>query len=150
MTIKDTDSPAKRRKLNADQPQEALEAIEHHNQGSIYKGLDRSISPPLSRRRSPATPRYKLKPNRGIEDVPKEALTSTALELDAHQDRGKERERIGKRSTKYVPSPFQLTHIQDLRSHQNVDAVQLKDILGNPMIKECWNFNYLFDLSFVM
>jgi tyrosyl-DNA phosphodiesterase-1 len=34
--------------------------------------------------------------------------------------------------------------------HQNVDAVSLKDILGHPMIKECWNFNYLFDLDFVM
>lgn len=33
---------------------------------------------------------------------------------------------------------------------ENLDAVQLKDILGDPLIKECWNFNYLFDIDFVM
>ncbi|KAF2684493.1 phospholipase D/nuclease, partial [Lentithecium fluviatile CBS 122367] len=50
----------------------------------------------------------------------------------------------------YVRTPFQLTRIKALAAHQNVDTVGLRDILGDPMIKECWNFNYLFDVDFVM
>lgn len=47
-------------------------------------------------------------------------------------------------------SPFQLTWVQDLPASLNVDAVTLKDILGDPMIAECWEFNYLHDLDFLM
>lgn len=50
----------------------------------------------------------------------------------------------------FLPSPIQLTRVKDLAPGQNVDAVGLKDILGDPMIKECWNFNFLFDIDFVM
>jgi len=28
--------------------------------------------------------------------------------------------------------------------------VGLRDILGDPMIRECWQFNYLFDVDFLM
>lgn len=53
---------------------------------------------------------------------------------------------------KVVPSPIQLTHIRDLppSSGGNVDAVRLKDILGDPLIRECWQFNYLHDVDFIM
>ncbi|KAJ5618233.1 hypothetical protein N7528_006876 [Penicillium herquei] len=51
-----------------------------------------------------------------------------------------------------VSSPFQLTHIRDLpdREGSNDGTVKLRDILGDPMIKECWQFNYCFDLDFLM
>ncbi|KAG9231406.1 tyrosyl-DNA phosphodiesterase I [Amylocarpus encephaloides] len=49
-----------------------------------------------------------------------------------------------------VPSPFQLTWIRDLSEASNVDAVTLNDILGDPLIAECWDFNYLHDLDFLM
>lgn len=49
-----------------------------------------------------------------------------------------------------MSSPFQLTHIKDLPDHLNVDTIKLSDILGDPLIKECWQFNYLFDLDFLM
>jgi tyrosyl-DNA phosphodiesterase-1 len=51
---------------------------------------------------------------------------------------------------KLVPSPFHLTRIRGLPSSSNVDTVSLKDILGDPMIKECWQFNYMFDIEFLM
>jgi tyrosyl-DNA phosphodiesterase-1 len=58
------------------------------------------------------------------------------------------------RTTKpqFVPSPVQLTHIDGFPPSKgfNVDTVRLRDILGDPMIRECWNFNYLFDVDFVM
>lgn len=52
--------------------------------------------------------------------------------------------------SKLVRSPFQLTAIRDLPAASNVDSVSLKDILGDPLIAECWEFNYLHDLDFLM
>ncbi len=48
------------------------------------------------------------------------------------------------------PSPVQLVAVRDLPSSCNIDTISLKDILGQPLIKECWIFNYLFDIDFVM
>ena len=53
-------------------------------------------------------------------------------------------------SPQIMKSPFQLTWIQDLPESSNVDAVSLKNILGDPLIAECWEFNYLHDLDFLM
>jgi tyrosyl-DNA phosphodiesterase-1 len=52
--------------------------------------------------------------------------------------------------TRFLPSPVHLTRIRDLPASSNVDTVRLTDLLSDPMIKELWNFNYLFDLDFVM
>ena len=51
-----------------------------------------------------------------------------------------------------IPSPIQLTHIRDLSdsSGNNNDTIRLRDILGDPMIKECWQFNFCFDVDFIM
>lgn len=49
-----------------------------------------------------------------------------------------------------IPSPVQLTRIRDLDVSKNVDTIGLHDILGDPLIKECWQFNYLFDVDFLM
>ncbi|KAJ5087608.1 hypothetical protein N7456_011224 [Penicillium angulare] len=56
------------------------------------------------------------------------------------------------RSPSQVPSPFQLTHIRDLPDQGgfNDGTLKLRDILGDPMIKECWQFNYCFDVDFLM
>jgi tyrosyl-DNA phosphodiesterase 1 len=50
----------------------------------------------------------------------------------------------------FVKSPFQLTKIHALPPHFNVDTVALEDILGDPLISECWEFNYLHDIDFLM
>ncbi|KAJ5787489.1 Tyrosyl-DNA phosphodiesterase [Penicillium paradoxum] len=54
------------------------------------------------------------------------------------------------RPVQFINSPTQLTHIRDLPAANNVDTVRLRDILGDPMIRECWQFNYLFDIDFLM
>ncbi|OGM43158.1 tyrosyl-DNA phosphodiesterase [Aspergillus bombycis] len=61
-------------------------------------------------------------------------------------------ERESNPKQRVIPSPFQLTHIRDLAasSGNNVDVVRLRDILGDPMIRECWQFNYLHDVDFIM
>ena len=55
-----------------------------------------------------------------------------------------------RQSTRCIPSPFQLTTIQDLPPASNIDTVSLKDLLGDPLIKECWHFNFLFDVDYLM
>ena len=51
---------------------------------------------------------------------------------------------------KTISSPIQLNHVRDLPVKSNIDTLKLSDILGDPMIQECWLFNYLFDIDFVM
>lgn len=45
-------------------------------------------------------------------------------------------------SVKTLPSPVQLMRIRDLQASENIDAVSLHDILGDPLIKEVWIFNF--------
>ncbi|KAI1775025.1 phospholipase D/nuclease [Hypoxylon cercidicola] len=54
------------------------------------------------------------------------------------------------RERKLIPSPIQLTTIQDLPDESNIGAVSLHDLLGDPLIAECWDFNYLHDIDFLM
>ncbi|KAK2059224.1 tyrosyl-DNA phosphodiesterase [Colletotrichum caudatum] len=49
-----------------------------------------------------------------------------------------------------IRSPFQLTRIRDLPEAANHDTVALKDILCDPLIAECWEFNFLHDIHFLM
>lgn len=55
-----------------------------------------------------------------------------------------------KRSPRIIKSPWQLTWIRDLPASENKDAVTLSDLLNDPMISECWEFNYLHDIPFLM
>lgn len=48
------------------------------------------------------------------------------------------------------PSPWKLTWIHDLPNEKNKDAITLNDILGDPLISECWIFNYLHDINFIV
>ncbi|KAK6852523.1 tyrosyl-DNA phosphodiesterase [Apiospora arundinis] len=54
------------------------------------------------------------------------------------------------RERELLPSPFQLTTIRDLPAESNTGAVSLHDLLGDPLILECWEFNYLHDINFLM
>ncbi|KAH8884768.1 phospholipase D/nuclease [Thozetella sp. PMI_491] len=49
-----------------------------------------------------------------------------------------------------VKSPFQLTRIHGLPEKANKDTVTLEDLVGDPLLKECWQFNYLHDIDFIM
>jgi tyrosyl-DNA phosphodiesterase-1 len=143
MAVQEDDRPAKRRKLDESLPKEALAPTEHLNHDSQQKGLDRAISPPPSKRRPFVAPDSVTVQTWGFDNIPKGTHSPVPQAPEFKQE-------ITEESTKYVSSPFQLTQIRDLAPRCNVDAVGLKDILGSPMIKECWNFNFLFDIDFVM
>ncbi|KAI1360487.1 tyrosyl-DNA phosphodiesterase [Xylaria arbuscula] len=51
---------------------------------------------------------------------------------------------------KFFASPFRLTSIRDLSDADNVGAVSLNDLVGDPLIAELWDFNYLHDIEFLM
>lgn len=53
-------------------------------------------------------------------------------------------------ASRVLASPWQLTWIRDLPEELNKDAVTLKDLLGDPLISECWEFNYLHSIRFLM
>lgn len=90
----------------------------------------RSISPPARKKRRCKSPN------------PTASLTIETPEQPSEQ-RCSEMMRV-------FPSPMQLNKIPDLPAASNVDTVSLRDILGDPLISECWIFNYLFDVDFVM
>ncbi|KAL8917976.1 MAG: hypothetical protein Q9208_007640 [Pyrenodesmia sp. 3 TL-2023] len=54
------------------------------------------------------------------------------------------------RSALLKASPIQLSTVDGLAASSNVDTVSLEDILGDPLIKECWLFNYLIDVDYIM
>ncbi|KAJ3522298.1 hypothetical protein NM208_g12919 [Fusarium decemcellulare] len=54
------------------------------------------------------------------------------------------------REAPIIKSPWQLTWIRDLPEDDNRDAVSLNDLLCDPLISECWEFNFLHDIHFLM
>lgn len=77
---------------------------------------------------------------------------STHHQYDGHTEELPIRHLPTPHHPRLIPSPIQLTHIRDFPSQKgyNADTVRLRDILGDPMIRECWQFNYLFDVDFLM
>ncbi|KAF2824272.1 phospholipase D/nuclease [Ophiobolus disseminans] len=143
MTSQDSEQPAKRRRLNANVPNLAT-AAEHH-----HAALNRPISPPASNRKNLVREPV-LTPSWGFGNVRAGASIPVPPDAAAQQDRPAAGDGVKEEDTEYLSSPTQLTRIEDMAPHQNIDAVGLQEILGDPLIKECWNFNYLFDIDFVM
>ena len=51
--------------------------------------------------------------------------------------------------TECQPSPFRLTRVSDLPDNKNADTVTLTEIIGSPLVRECWFFDYLYDVDWV-
>jgi hypothetical protein len=109
--------------MSSSQEPASSPAVETSRSRSAPHSLSRDISPPPKRRRVAAA-------EDEVNQAPEQAEPSEAAK-------------------RVINSPFQLTAIKDLSKDANVDAVTLKDILGDPLISECWEFNYLHDISFL-
>lgn len=129
--------PTKRARLSPDLAGEEDPILDRVS--TPLASLHRSISPPLRARSQ----------SRAVSDALCPDLKSDHLE--GLESRPTEYTNA-KISYRVIPSPIQLTHIRDLPEQRgyNVDTVKLRDILGDPMIRECWQFNYLFDVDFLM
>lgn len=119
----------KRRRLSHDN--DSHDSRENKNTDPLPHSLRRSISPPRVKR---------SRPEAASSGAPQETAASSFSSSEATKHG----------TTKVFKSPFQLTWIQDLPEAANTDAVTLKDILGDPLIAECWNFNYLHNIDFLM
>lgn len=140
------DEPAKKRRKVDAKPAVGIdttavvETLPPARLGRVMRGtLHRPISPPVSRKAI----------NRKSSTYQVQALSDGGTAEDEEQSPPVLKPQTQK-ITNYISSPFRLTRIHDLKADKNVDAIGLRDILGDPMIKECWNFNFLFDLDFVM
>ncbi|KAJ5758737.1 hypothetical protein N7520_005893 [Penicillium odoratum] len=125
--------PSKRAKISLDQSRG--DKSPESSVSTPLASLQRSISPPAR--------------TRSGEPLP---TISACPELPGDQNNGFPANQSNVNLSRLISSPFELTHIQGLtdRGGLNEDTVKLRDILGNPMIKECWQFNYCFDVDFLM
>jgi tyrosyl-DNA phosphodiesterase-1 len=120
--------PSKRAKVSSDS-----QTAEDSSATTPLASLHRQVSPPPARSQQP-TPSSKSACPIAINENTNEPTSPGAI----------------KSLPKRINSPIQLTQIRDLPTANNVDTVKLRDILGDPMIRECWQFNYLFDVDFLM
>ncbi|KAL1898565.1 hypothetical protein Sste5346_003469 [Sporothrix stenoceras] len=93
------------------------------------------VSPPRKRRRQ----EDKL-------DVPVLAPDDVAADAAVKDEKGPET----MPSHPALRSPFHLTAIYDLPASANVDTLTVRDVFGDPRVVECWEFNFLHDLDFLM
>lgn len=129
------DPPHKRQRLSKD----AHNAEEASSETLFFpRTLSHPVSPPLRKRLRSTAPSIEQKEETGplIELIAGDGSSPTQSH-DASASR-------------VFSSPFHLTWIQDLPDAANTDAVTLRDLLGDPLIAECWNFNYLHDVDFLM
>ncbi|OQV07066.1 hypothetical protein CLAIMM_11552 [Cladophialophora immunda] len=122
---------------------------------AFLSSISRSISPPGISRSGTTTPQPQ---NEASEDT-KRTVNSRSPRPRKHSPkpvrtgsdvRSSVAEAKPASATKLLPSPFRLTTIRDLPPSKNVDSISLHDILGNPLIKEAWVFNYCFDVDWLM
>jgi len=129
----DNDKPEKMGRAGASAKRTQENAIaEESPRSATPLTLTHPISPPMKKRRLAELPKNEDDQAR----VPEAGPTAPSPSPSALQQRFR--------------SPFQLTRICDLPPELNRDTVTLKDILGDPLIAECWEFNYLHDIDFLL
>jgi tyrosyl-DNA phosphodiesterase 1 len=100
----------------------------------VLKSMSTPVSPPRKRRSSQGE----------MTGAPEPAGVDTDAAAKSQKDTDKMPSRPSLRS------PFQLTAIHDLPASANVDTVTIRDVFGDPRVIECWEFNFLHDLDFLM
>ena len=139
----DLENSRKRRKAYSggmvDLDQQLDEDASSSNQQNDPYSSRKSISPPAIRRKIQS-----IKPSLSKEQHYSDTMPSSSpLSLSLKKP-------LSPSVIKTIPSPVQLSTVSELPVSSNIDTVSLKDILGDPLIKECWLFNYLYDVDFVM
>ena len=143
----DEEPQAKRRRLHPVDQNESRAAIHsmlHANNGATMLNPSANVSTSSSLTR-PITPPIIRRSNQAPIDLTEEDIPSTSgsvapdlLEEYTHS------------GIKLNPSPIHLTEVEGLSSALNIDTISLQDIVGDPLVRECWVFNYLFDVEFLM
>lgn len=141
----------KRRKLSNDETPSA--SLVRMQRAAFLSSMSRDISPPPSSRATPDVEVLDARSTKPVSDkhtsdeASKHELRESLYHATASNG-SKRRPKTPQR--KVIPSPFTLTKIRDLPASHNVDTVNLHDILGNPIIREAWIFNFCFDIDWLM
>ena len=147
-------SPERDERVQADVSRASIRA----RRAAFLSSISRSISPPRSSRPGTLTPQLVRDDAVMLQmgAFPQPQIPTDQL-LTIPNDNSKATESDPtilniKTATKpkIIPSPFKLTSIRDLPPSKNVDTISLHEILGNPLIKEAWIFNYCFDIDWLM
>ncbi|EXJ54939.1 uncharacterized protein A1O5_12850 [Cladophialophora psammophila CBS 110553] len=165
--------PSKRVKLNSGQRdalsaslQSSLDGIVtdpasiRAKRAAFLGSISRSISPPGIQRSGEPPPRLRDE----TKEDPEKHVAPRSPRPQKHSSKAHHHGESSKSSdaqsaiagskpvsaAKLLPSPFRLTTIYELPSSKNVDTISLHDILGNPLIKETWIFNFCFDVDWLM
>lgn len=104
---------------------------------STPRTLTHPISPPSKKRRLPDQP------------APSGKGKSKA-EPDEAPDKTQHKAPSSPKTPSKLRSPFQLTRIRDLPPELNKDTVTLPDLIGDPLLSEIWEFNYLHSIPFLL
>ncbi|KAK3324704.1 tyrosyl-DNA phosphodiesterase-domain-containing protein [Cercophora scortea] len=134
-----------RKRPAAQDEHEAVGGSHRDNPSLTPTSLNRPISPPPKRSRL-LSPQNKPEADTAQEDKPSSPSPAANITTQPHP--------AATTTTTHPPrsfrSPIQLTHIRDLPASSNIDTLTLKDILSDPLISSCWEFNYLHDIDFLM
>ncbi|KAJ9653287.1 hypothetical protein H2198_007531 [Neophaeococcomyces mojaviensis] len=140
----DAERPHKRPRLDVDHAAD-LRA----KRSAFLSSLSRSISPPpgatpVSSAGSVVETRVEVKSKLTIPDVVSQAAVedSSLKKLEKPVN--------GAIKPQLLRSPFQLLRARGLPSQDNIDTISLHDILGDPLIKEAWIFNFCFNVNWTM
>ena len=149
--------PAKKARITAEddetlrKPSENPEIIRNLRAGFL-SSLQRDVSPPPRKIADDTDSGIKREADPSKESTrpafaDKESPSSSGLMMAAPAESSISRIGIVPR---VVKSPFQLTRIRDLPADHNQDTVSIGDLICDPMIKEIWLFDYLFDPDWIM
>lgn len=127
----------------------AEESRKRRNYDAFQSSRNSSISPPPKRPAPSTSGGRTTEENRPLSGV-NAALPPTASSSNSDSASKSTKEATESQSKSHIPSPGKLNFVEELPASSNVDCISLGSILGDPMIKECWLFNYLFDIDFVM
>ena len=128
----------------------AEESRKRRNYDVFQSSKDRSISPPPKRHASTANHKPEVVAEGRSSSEVNAAASTTLYSATGNSSSKSIKESPSSQSRPVVQSLVQLNFIEELPASSNVDCISLGSILGDPMIKECWLFNYLFDMDFVM
>ncbi|MCJ1393354.1 tyrosyl-DNA phosphodiesterase 1 [Xylographa bjoerkii] len=101
---------------------------------SASNSLTRPISPPITTR----------------SQKPSIDLTEEEISLTSGAVAPNSLKQLTQSGIQLIPSPIHLTKVEGLSPALNIDTISLQDLVGDPLIRECWVFNYLFDVEFLM
>lgn len=104
----------------------------HHGNDGDLASLSRPISPPPTKRAKGERDARQTGNSEAISHPQQPAGLESAV------------------ASRTISSPFRLSWIRDVEPADNVGALTIHDILGDPLIAECWNFNYLHDVDLIM